>query len=180
MGHLPHAARRNVDVTCIVIDNAIYGMTKGQPSPTSPAGLEKKASPYGTVESPIDPVEMALSCKASFVARGFSGKPQQVTELIKAAMTHKGFSVLEIISPCVTFNDTRELFKINTAPLPPDHDPSDRGQALELAANEGGMVHLGIFYQQRRPTYEESMTAIHLRTAHSSYGVADITARYLR
>src|SRR5512135_2592961 len=132
-GHVPHAARRNVDITYIVMDNEIYGLTKGQPSPTSPMGMEKKASPYGTVDSPIDPIQMALAYNASFVARGFSSKPKEVTELIKAAMTHKGFSFVQVLSPCVTFYDTYDHFKQITAPMPEGHDPSDRGKAMTLA-----------------------------------------------
>lgn len=180
MGHFPHAARRNVDITCIVIDNGIYGMTKGQPSPTSPVGLEKKASPYGTIESPIDPLQLAFSCNASFVARAYSDKPQQVTEILESAILHKGFSLVVILSPCVTFNDTRGQFKLNTAPLPSDYDPAHLGQAREFVANEAGTLHLGIFYQQPRLTYDEDMAAIRSRKTPSGYGIEDIAARYLR
>jgi 2-oxoglutarate ferredoxin oxidoreductase subunit beta len=179
MGHFPHAARRNVDITYIVMDNEIYGLTKGQPSPTSPMGMEKKASPYGTVDSPIDPIQMALAYNASFVARGFSSKPKEVTELIKAAMTHKGFSFVQVLSPCVTFYDTYDHFKQITAPMPAGHDPSDRGKAMQLALTEEQM-YLGIFYQQRRPTYDESMRAIREKNDKPDYGVAQIMNRYLR
>jgi 2-oxoglutarate ferredoxin oxidoreductase subunit beta len=161
------------------MDNEIYGLTKGQPSPTSPMGMEKKASPYGTVDSPIDPIQMALAYNASFVARGFSSKPKEVTELIKAAMTHKGFSFVQVLSPCVTFYDTYDHFKQITAPMPAGHDPSDRGKAMQLAMTEEQM-YLGIFYQQRRPTYDESVRAIREKNAKPDYGVAQIMNRYLR
>jgi 2-oxoglutarate ferredoxin oxidoreductase subunit beta len=179
MGHFPHAARRNVDITYIVMDNEIYGLTKGQPSPTSPLGMEKKASPYGTVDSPIDPIQMALAYNASFVARGFSSKPKELIELIKAAMTHKGFSFLQVLSPCVTFYDTYDHFKKITAPMPAGHDPSDRAKAMELAMTEQAM-YLGIFYQNPRPSYDESMQAIRQKQAKANYGVEQIMARYLR
>ena len=94
MGHFPHTARRNMDLTYIVMDNQIYGLTKGQPSPTSRKGLEKKASPYGTIDNPIDPIHMALSFNATFVARGFSSRPKELVKPLKAAIIHKGFSFL--------------------------------------------------------------------------------------
>jgi 2-oxoglutarate ferredoxin oxidoreductase subunit beta len=179
MGHFPHAARRNVDITYIVMDNEIYGLTKGQPSPTSPIGMEKKASPYGTVESPIDPIQMALSYNASFVARGFSSKPQEATELIKAAVTHKGFSFVQVLSPCVTFYDTYDHFKKITLRIPADHDSTNRLKAMQLAMSEEGL-YLGIFYQQHRPTYDESMQTIREKNAQPDYGVPQIMSRFRR
>src|SRR4030042_1310261 len=119
-GHLPHAARRNVDITYIVMDNEIYGLTKGQPSPTSPLGMEKKASPYGTYDSPLNPVAMVLSYGATFVARGFSSQPRDLSELIKQGVQHPGFAFIQVISPCVTFYDTYARFKEITTPIPGD------------------------------------------------------------
>jgi 2-oxoglutarate/2-oxoacid ferredoxin oxidoreductase subunit beta len=157
-GHLPHAARRNVDITYIVMDNEIYGLTKGQPSPTSPIGMERKASPYGSIESPINPILMALAYDASFVARGFSSKPKEVTELIKQGITHRGFSFLQIYSPCVTFYDTYKHFREVTAPLPADHDPSDKLAAIKLAMSEE-TLYLGVFYNKERPTLDEQVAS---------------------
>lgn len=179
MGHFPHAARRNVDITYIVMDNEIYGLTKGQPSPTSPTGMEKKASPYGTIDSPIDPIQMALAYNASFVARGFSSKPKELVDLIKVAITHKGFSFLQVLSPCVTFYDTYDHFKKITKPIPADHDPSDRAKAMQLAMVQDTM-HLGIFYQNPRLSYDEGMQAIREKQAKANYGVEQIMNRYLR
>ncbi len=179
MGHFPHAVRRNVDITYIVMDNEIYGLTKGQPSPTSPVGMERKASPYGTVDQPLDPIQMALAYNASFVARGFSSKPKETVELIKQAITHKGFSFVQILSPCVTFYDTYDHFKKLTQPLPANHDPSDRVKAMQLAMVQDAM-YLGIFYQQPRSTYDENYRAIRDRAAKSGYGVEQIMSRYLR
>ncbi len=179
MGHFPHAARRNVDITYIVMDNEIYGLTKGQPSPTSPAGMEKKASPYGTVEAPIDPVPLAISCGASFVARGFAGDPKGLTELMKKALMHKGFSFIQVLSSCVTFNNTRDYFKEITAPLPAQHDAGDRMKAMAFAMSAEKM-YLGVFYHQVRPTYNEQLSGVARENAKPEYGVREIMQRYMR
>ncbi len=154
-GHVPHAARRNVNITYIVMDNEIYGLTKGQPSPTSPLGMERKASPYGTVDTPLNPILMALAYNASFVARGFSARPKELTDLIKLGLTHRGFSFIQVLSPCVTFFDTYEHFKQVTAPIPADHDVTDRRRAMELALDEQ-TLYLGVFYAVERPTLDDS------------------------
>jgi len=158
-GHLPHAARRNVDLTYIVMDNEIYGLTKGQPSPTSPHGLEKKASPYGSPDTPINPVLMALAYGATFVARGFSARPKDVTELIKQGIRHKGFAFLQIYSPCVTFNDTFDHFRQATADLPKEHDPANKLQAMERAMSDDPL-YLGVFYREERPSYDEQIQQV--------------------
>lgn len=158
-GHLPHACRRNVDITYIVMDNEIYGLTKGQPSPTSPLGMEKKASPYGTVDQPVNPLLMVLAYDATFVARGFSARPKELTDLIVRAVRHKGFSFIQVISPCVTFFDTYDHFKRITADLPPDHDPTDRLAAMKLAMDTQ-TLYLGVFYEVERPSLDENIRAI--------------------
>ncbi len=154
-GHLPHAARRNVDVTYVVMDNEIYGLTKGQPSPTSPIGMERKASPYGTYDAPLNPIAMVLSYGASFVARGFSSQPRELTELIKRGVQHQGFSFIQVMSPCVTFFDTYAYFKEITAPMPESHDPSDRMAAMQLALER--TQYLGVFYEDNRPPHHVHM-----------------------
>jgi 2-oxoglutarate ferredoxin oxidoreductase subunit beta len=158
-GHLPHAARRNVDITYIVMDNEIYGLTKGQPSPTSPIGMEKKASPYGTYDIPLNPMAMVLAYGASFVARGFSSQPRELTETIKRGVQHQGFSFIQVISPCVTFYDTYAHFKEITAPIPESHDTSDRGAAMQLALNTD-THYLGIFYEDTRPPHHAHVRAL--------------------
>ncbi len=177
MGHVPHAIRRNVDITYIVMDNEIYGLTKGQPSPTSPMGMEKKASPYGTVEQPLNPLMLAITCGATWVGRGFSSKPKELVELIKQAITHKGFSFLQIMSPCVTFFDTYEHFKNRTRPLPAEHDPRDRMSALKYAL-EDQTVYLGLYYQEERLTYDQGYAA--KRQTLPNYGVRQIMDKYRR
>lgn len=176
-GHLPHAARRNVDITYIVMDNEIYGLTKGQPSPTSPHALERKASPYGHAEYPINPVLMALAYGATFVARGFSARPREVTELIKQGISHKGFAFIQIYSPCVTFYDTYDHFRQVTADLPADHDPSDKAAAMRLAM-EDEVLYLGVFYKENRPSFVESLQAVRTRAAAKPFDLQELINRY--
>jgi 2-oxoglutarate ferredoxin oxidoreductase subunit beta len=179
MGHFPHIARRNPDLTYLVMDNEIYGLTKGQPSATSPLGMEKKASPYGVIETPLDPIALALAVNASFVARGFAAQPKQTAELIKAALTHKGFAFVQIISPCVSFNDTYAQFKTTTLPIPSTHDPRDRLAAQKLAECRDG-TYLGVFYRQERATYEEQMQSVRVQNARDAYDIAEMMARFRR
>ncbi len=179
MGHLPHAIRRNVNIMYIVMDNEIYGLTKGQASPTSPVGMERKASPYGTVEAPLNPLLIALASGASWVARGFSSKPKELIELIKQAMTHKGFSFLQVYSPCVTFYDTYNHFKNVTKPLPADHDPHDRASAIKYAMDEETLF-LGLYYQEERATYDEAFAAKRDKAHAENYGVPQILSRFTR
>jgi 2-oxoglutarate/2-oxoacid ferredoxin oxidoreductase subunit beta len=179
MGHLPHAIRRNVDITYIVMDNEIYGLTKGQASPTSPVGMERKASPYGTVERPLNPLLIALASGASWVARGFSSKPKDLLELIKQAMLHKGFSFLQVYSPCVTFYDTYDHFKNVTQPLPADHDLHDRTSAMKYAMDEE-TLYLGRYYEEDRPTYDEALAGKREQAHADNYGVPQILSRFTR
>ncbi len=179
MGHVPHAIRRNVDITYIVMDNEIYGLTKGQASPTSPVGMERKASPYGTVETPINPLLFALASGASWVGRGFSSRPKELVDLVKAAMQHKGFSLVQVLSPCVTFYDTYDHFKQISKPLPADHNPRDRMSAIKYAMDEA-TLYLGLFYQEERPTYDEGYAAKRAQAAKPNYGIKEIMGKYMR
>jgi 2-oxoglutarate ferredoxin oxidoreductase subunit beta len=160
-GHVPHAARRNIDITYIVMDNEIYGLTKGQISPTSPQGHVTKSAPRGALESPLNSIAMAITYGATYVARGFSAQSQPLAELIRGAIEHKGFSFVDVISPCVTFFDTYRYFKEHTAALPADHDPHDKISALSLALAppEQGIL-LGLFYEEDKPTFDEGLAAM--------------------
>ena len=111
LGHLPHAARRNINITCIAMDNEIYGLTKGQTSPTSPVGHITKSTPLGNQASPLHPLAIVLSSGATFVARGFSSQPKHLAELIRMGIEHKCFALIQAISPCVSFYDTYKLYK---------------------------------------------------------------------
>ena len=154
-GHMPHAAARNVDITVINMDNSIYGLTKGQTSPTSPRGHRTKSTPYGALVEPQNPVLMALSFGATFVARGYSARPKQLSELIVQGVRHKGFSFVHVVSPCTEFNNTFNYFDSAVEELPAEHDRSNMGAAIGLALAEE-KVHLGVFYQIDRPTFDEA------------------------
>ncbi|MDQ3813384.1 MAG: 2-oxoacid:ferredoxin oxidoreductase subunit beta, partial [Armatimonadota bacterium] len=139
-GHIPHAARRNVNITYIVMDNFIYGLTKGQTSPTTGSqeglghGFKLTAtSPHGQYEEPLNPLAMLLTYGASFVARGYSAKPKQLAELYQAAIRHRGFSFIQVLSPCVVFNKTYDELDAAIIPLEGKHDPTDFKAALDLA-----------------------------------------------
>jgi 2-oxoglutarate ferredoxin oxidoreductase subunit beta len=160
--HLAHAARRNFDVTYIVMDNSIYGLTKGQASPTSRTGFRSNTSPYGSVEGPVVPLTMALSYGATYVARGFAGNPKQLKELIKGAINHHGFSFINVFSPCVTYNKdiTFKLIKSNAADVPEDHDVTDYAKALTLSI-ENEPYKYGLFYKApEKPTVDDLLIDI--------------------
>lgn len=160
-GHIPHAARRNVDLTYIVMDNSIYGMTKGQPSPTSPEGIVRKAAPYGAQERPLNPLLMVLSYGTPFVARAFTGKFKELVEIFKQAINYPGFAFVQVLSPCVTFNNTYKDYRNLTEALPEDHDPTDYKAAMNLAM-ETEKLYLGVVYRdpERRPAYSQRISKV--------------------
>jgi len=145
--HFIHNIRRNPDITHIVHNNMIYGLTQGQGSPTSPKGLVTTVQTYGVYNEPVNPIALALSMGATFVARSFSGDIPHMTKMIEAAINHKGYALIDIFHPCVTFNkvNTFKWYKDHTY-HPENHDPSDFRAALELAY-EVENFPLGIIYQ---------------------------------
>ena len=156
--HFIHAARRNVDLTYIVMDNSIYGLTKGQTSPTSQTGFTTKTTPGGSTDRAINPLLLALTSGATFVARGFSGQPKELTELIQAGMEHKGFAVIDVFSPCTTWNklNTFKYYREETERLPASHDPSNFSEAARLSALSDPL-YLGVFYREDVPTFEDGL-----------------------
>lgn len=159
--HFIHASRKNPNITYIVMDNEIYALTKGQNSPTSHADLLTKVNPYDSVEERINPVLMALSFEASFVARGFSGDIAQLKSLIKQGIEHKGFSFIHVISPCVQYNEkvTFESVKERIKPLPENHDTTSKIAGMELAFTHD-YLYTGLFYKINKPTLEEKYEQI--------------------
>jgi len=145
-GHLPHAAARNVDITVIMMDNQTYGLTKAQASPTSATGHISKSTPFGSVARPFKPVMLALSYGATFVGRGYSARPQEMSELIVQGIRHHGFSFIHVQSPCTEFHNTYNHYDEAVDEMPPGHDTSDLAAALHLALTEE-RVHLGLFYR---------------------------------
>jgi 2-oxoglutarate ferredoxin oxidoreductase subunit beta len=155
LGHFIHTARRNPSLTYLVMDNSVYGQTKGQASPTTCPHQVTSTTPYGVREEPINPIALAILSGATFVARAYSGKPDLLTEILTQAIDHPGFAFIQVLSPCVTFNPTDTYRSLTQKSyLLPDHPLDDQVQALELAQTHDRTA-LGIFYQIRRPTLEE-------------------------
>ncbi|OGR95122.1 MAG: hypothetical protein A2902_07015 [Elusimicrobia bacterium RIFCSPLOWO2_01_FULL_64_13] len=148
-GHFPHAAKRNVDITYIMMDNSVYGLTKGQGSPTTSSDFHLKSLPYGVREVNLNPVALALAYNVSYVARAYSGQIEQMTQLYTDAIRHKGFSFVHSISPCTVFNDTYKYYRERVAGIPKEHDPADKKAALDLWQTRG-KVYLGLFYRDLR------------------------------
>ncbi|HKW99776.1 MAG TPA: 2-oxoacid:ferredoxin oxidoreductase subunit beta [Bryobacteraceae bacterium] len=150
--HFIHTMRRNVDLLYLAMDNQIYGLTTGQVSPTSSIGMKTKSTPFGSVEGPINPIALALAAGATFVARGFSGEQKHLTELIKQGLKHKGFSFIDIFSPCVTYNhdNTYPWFKQRVKKLEDDasYDSANLQQAFERAQLWGEEIPIGKFFQR--------------------------------
>ncbi len=151
-GHFLQAAKRNVHLTYIVMNNRIYGLTKGQTSPTSELNFKTKSTPYGNIVSPVNLIMTALFAGATYIARGFSGNPKGLKELILGGLRHKGFALIDVLSPCVTYNrvDTFKSFKDSSAEIPEDHDPSDFISAVRMARDEES-IFLGLFYESTEP-----------------------------
>jgi len=156
--HFTHLSRRNVDLTYIVMDNQIYGLTVGQVSPTSEFGMKTKSTPFGSVEMPLNPLTAAIMNGATFVARGYSADPKGLTDLMSQAIQHKGFALIDVFSPCVTFNkdNTYQWFKPRLEKLEEDHDISDWKSACEKAMFWGEKIYYGKFFQiEDRPSLGE-------------------------
>jgi len=161
--HFIHAARRNHDITYLVHDNQVYGLTKGQASPTSDLGFVTKTTPYGAA-SPVNPVAMAIVMGASFVARSFAGDIEHLSELIKEGVTHRGFALIDILQPCVSFNhkNTFQWYRERVYKLEGEdgYDPSNKKAALEKAQEWGERIPIGIIYRRELPVYEDQLPAL--------------------
>jgi 2-oxoglutarate ferredoxin oxidoreductase subunit beta len=161
-GHIPHVARRNLDITYLLFDNGIYGLTKGQTSPTSALGFMTTTSPYENHDQPLNPLLMVLSYGATWVGQAYAGKPHHLAQMIRMAIEHKGFSYLHIISPCVTFDKTDRTYQnldITVRDLPEEHDPSNRMEAMRQAAKTRRPA-LGLYYVEQRSTLSEELDEI--------------------
>jgi 2-oxoglutarate ferredoxin oxidoreductase subunit beta len=161
-GHVPHVARRNVDITYLLLDNGIYGLTKGQTSPTSALGFRTTTSPYDNQDRPLNPLMMLLSYGASWVGQAYAGRPDQLRYLIVQAIAHRGFSYLHILSPCVTFDKTDRTYHnldLAVRDLPADHDPSDMAAAMRQAMRPDTPA-LGVFFREQRPTLGDALDGL--------------------
>lgn len=161
MGHTIHAIRRNINMTYIVMDNQIYGLTKGQTSPRSAVGFKTKSTPEGSIESTLSPLEIALASGATFVAQSFSSDLKQLTSLIEQGIQHEGFSLINVFSPCVTFNkiNTYDWFKENIINLDTieGYDSMNRVMAMTKLMETNGMI-TGLIYQDKsKRSYENQI-----------------------
>jgi 2-oxoglutarate ferredoxin oxidoreductase subunit beta len=157
--HFVHTMRRNVDLTYIVMDNQIYGLTTGQISPTSVKGMKTKSTPHGSVENPINPIPMAIVGGATYVARAFSGKQKHMVEILKGAIQHRGFALVDVFSPCVTYNkdNTYQWFNPRVKVLEEEgHNPADFNKAIERGYQWGDAIPIGLFWKRTDlPSLEE-------------------------
>ena len=160
--HFLAAVRRNIDLTLIVHNNQIYGLTKGQASPTSEEGLVTKAQPEGVASLPFNPIAVAVAMQASFVARGFSGMIEHLAGLIEKAIAHEGFALIDVFQPCVSFNkvNTFAWYKKRCYTLPDEYDPSDWQAAMQTAVEWGDKIPLGIIYRNQRTSFEKRFSVL--------------------
>ncbi|MBI2939927.1 MAG: 2-oxoacid:ferredoxin oxidoreductase subunit beta [Chloroflexi bacterium] len=163
--HFLHTIRRNPNITHIVEDNMVYGLTKGQYSPTSPLGFVTSTSPDGTIETAINPPLLAMSAGATFVARGFAGEPKHLTQIIMQAVQHQGYALIDVLQPCVIYNkiNTYDFYRARVSKLDddPSHDPTDLQAAMAKAREWGDRIPIGILYRVTgRPTHEEQVKVL--------------------
>ncbi|HWR89356.1 MAG TPA: 2-oxoacid:ferredoxin oxidoreductase subunit beta [Dissulfurispiraceae bacterium] len=160
--HLMHAMRRNVNVKLFVHDNQIYGLTKGQASPTTMEGTVTKNQPFGVLSEQLNPMALAVALDCSFVARSFAGDNAHLKATVKEAIGHKGFSLVDILQPCVTFNtvNTFDWYRQRVYHIEPGHNPEDRVEAFRRALEWGDRIPIGVIYRNNRPLLEERIPVI--------------------
>ncbi|MEE8519255.1 MAG: thiamine pyrophosphate-dependent enzyme [Dehalococcoidia bacterium] len=170
MEHIAPQAARNLNVCAVIMDNGVYGLTKGQSSPTTLYETVTSSTPYGKLEAPMNPLDLYLTLGVSYIASGYSSKPKDLAKLITQGMDHPGFAIVHVASPCTTYNDTYEILKGSVKKgieptawaVPDDHDPSDRDAATAII-REGG-VPLGVIYQDTsRPSFDQQFDGIRER-----------------
>lgn len=158
VAHIVFAAKRNIDITMIIHNNRIYGLTTGQFSPTTPQGQKTKSTPYGNPEYQLNPIKLMLGSGATFVARTSSFDLNHMKEMIRQGIAHKGFAVIDVVEPCVSFFDATDYIRKN-AYVMEDHDSSDINKAWERAGEWNytleGKIPIGIFYKEDKPTFDE-------------------------
>jgi len=160
--HLVHAIRRNIGVKLFVHDNQIYGLTKGQASPTSTEGMVTKNQPFGVLSEQLNPMALAVALDCSFVGRGYVGEQEHLKGLIKEAIAHKGFSLVDILQPCVTFNkvNTYQWYQQRVYRIESTYNPEDRVEAFRKSLEWGERIPIGVIYRNNRPSLEERIPVI--------------------
>ncbi len=178
-GHVPHAVRRNLDLTYIVMDNHIYGLTKGQLSPTTPRGAKTPSSSHGSMEDPVNPLLYVLAYGAGFVAQGVPADMEGLAKMIEEAIRYPGFAFVNVQSPCITFGDPEDQLKVQKTKMrklsAEGHDSTNRLRAMELAQGYGTSLFTGVFYRNPNPppTYDSQIRA---RQAKLQADAASVTA----
>ncbi|MCI0469043.1 MAG: thiamine pyrophosphate-dependent enzyme, partial [Nitrospirae bacterium] len=160
--HLIHAMRRNINIKIFVHDNQIYGLTKGQASPTSEQGTASKNQPFGVLSEQLNPMALAVAMDCSFAARGFAADTEHLKGLMMEALQHKGFALLDILQPCITFNklNTYEWYKQRIYYVGNEYNPEDRMAAFQKALEWGEHIPLGVIYRNNRPLFEDGVIVI--------------------
>jgi len=158
-GHMAHAARRNMDMTLLVMDNNIYGLTKGQASPTTPIGSKTSTTSYGSISTPLNTLKAMLGYNCSFIAQASSTDPVHMTKTIAEAISYPGFSYVNILSPCVTYrgNEQYQIIKSNVVYIEEAHNAGDHVEAWKLVCSSEGKYPLGVIYRDPRPTYGDKV-----------------------
>ncbi len=174
--HLIHAARGNHDITVIVHDNRVYGLTTGQVAPTAVKGFKAKSTPNGIIEVPINPIALAVTQGATFVGQGFSGDISHLVTLIENGIKHKGFSLINVFQPCVTFNPHYSYaeYREKIYKLGEDYDPSDIKNALEKAMETETKIPIGVIYKTTRQAYTDSLSQLSEKTLIESEFIPDL------
>jgi len=163
MGHFVHACRRNQNLTYIVHDNGVFGLTTGQASPTGDRGFVSPATPFGAIEGPLRPLALALAAGATFVARGYSGDVEHLAGLLRQGIRHRGFAFIDVLQVCVSFNPSKSYawYRERVAKLEESgHDAADLRGALAAALREEDRIPIGVFYRAERPTAEDQLPAL--------------------
>ena len=163
IGHFIHAMRRNINITYIVTNNQVYGLTTGQTSPTSDKGFATKSTPTGVIEMPINPIALAVTAGSTYISRGFSKEMKHLTKLIVEGVKHEGFALIDVLQPCVTFNrkNTYEWFSERVYKLEEtDHDVTDKQAAFQKSLEFNNRIPIGLFYKETKPTYEDELPQI--------------------
>ncbi|MBN1170061.1 2-oxoacid:ferredoxin oxidoreductase subunit beta [Candidatus Micrarchaeota archaeon] len=179
-GHFIHIMRRNYDLTYIVHDNQIYGLTTGQASPTTQLKVKTKTTPWGVIETPFNPMAYGIIGGATFVARAFAGDVSHMKQIMKEAIAHKGFALVDVLQPCVSFNKLNTYDFFTKRCYKTDHDPTDKIKALEKAfeapATDYEKIPIGVLYRENAPTYEGQLPQIKDRAlVEQELGKADIS-----
>ena len=176
IGHFIHAMRRNLDITYIVTNNQVYGLTTGQTSPTSDKGFATKSTPTGVIERPINPIALAIASEATYISRGFSKEMKHLTKLISNGVKHEGFALIDVLQPCVTFNRkntyewlSERVYKLEET----DHDVTNKRAAFQKSLEWNKRIPIGLFYREVRPTYEDELPKI-ARTPLAKQEIQDI------